>query len=55
MLIAEYHLQMTELEIVINLIVVALYVFFLDHLESSDLSFGSEIYDLNTKMYPVRI
>ena len=47
--------QMTELEIVINLRVVALYMFFLDHLESSDLIFGSERYDSNTKMYPVRI
>ena len=28
---------------------------FLDHLESSDLRFGSESYDSNTEMYPVRI
>ena len=26
-----------------------------DHLESSDLSSGSESYDSNTKMYPARI
>ena len=44
---------MTALEIVINLRVVVLYVFFLDHLESSDLTFDSESYDSNTKMYPV--
>jgi len=46
---------MTEFEIVINLRVITLYVFFQDHLESLDLSFGSKSYDSNTKMYSVRI
>jgi len=40
---------------VINLRVVDFEAFFLDHLESSDLSFDSESYDSNTKIYPVRI
>ena len=47
--------QMIELEIAINWRVVALYVLFLDHLESSYLRSDSESYDLNTKIYPVRI
>ena len=46
---------MTELEIMINLRVVALYVLFLDHLESSDLSSGRESYDSNTEIYPAKI
>ena len=44
--------QMIELEIVINIRVVSLYVCFLEHLNLSDLRFGSESYDSNTKMYP---
>ena len=55
MLIAEYNLSNDRIRISVNLRVVALYIFFLDHLKSSDLSFGSESYDSNTKMYPVRI
>ena len=54
-LIAECNLPMTELEIVINIRVVALYVCFLDHLESLDLSFDTKSYDSNTKIYLVRI
>ena len=46
---------MTELEIMINLRVVAFQVLFLDHLESSDLSSGSESYDSNTEICPARI
>jgi len=46
---------MIELEIMINLRVVTLYVFFLDHLESSELSSGSESYDSNAKIYSARI
>ena len=44
---------MIELETVINVRVVTLYVFFLGHLESLDLIFGIESYDSITKMYPV--
>ena len=47
--------QMIELEIMINLRVVALEVLFLDHLESSDWSSRSENYDSNTKIYLAKI
>ena len=52
-LIAEYTLLMTELAIIINVRLIALYDFFLDHLKSSDLRFDSESYDTNIKMYPL--
>ena len=41
---------LTELESLINIRVVGLQVFFLEHLESSDLNICSKGYDLNTKM-----
>ena len=45
----------TELECLINIRVVLLQVFFLQHLESSDLNIYSKSYDLNTKTYTVWI
>jgi len=55
MLIAEYHLSNDRIGNSDQNKSCCPISLFLDHLESLDLRFGSEIYDSNTKIYPVRI